>query len=231
MNLGDIMKNTIPANWQEVLYPFIQTNQFKETLKCIEQEYEEFTIYPPKEDVFNALNLVDYGQVKVCILGQDPYHGPNQANGLAFSVNLSEKIPPSLRNIYKELASDLDIPIASHGDLTAWAKQGVLLLNTVLTVRAGEANSHRQLGWEAFTDAIIEQLNSQKTPIVFILWGKNAQMKKKMIDESKHCIIESTHPSPLSAYRGFFGSKPFSKTNQQLQEWDMTPINWHLPEY
>ncbi|MBG9981980.1 uracil-DNA glycosylase [Aerococcaceae bacterium DSM 111020] len=223
------MQVNLPLSWQEILFQYFDTEQFQKTLNQVEDEYRHHTVYPAKHEIFNALNLVEYGEVKVCILGQDPYHGPNQANGLAFSVNPSQKIPPSLRNIFKELATDLNIPVPSHGDLTAWAKQGVLLLNTVLTVRAGQANSHRQLGWEAFTDEIIKQLNRQDKPIVFILWGKNAQSKKIMIDESKHRIIESPHPSPLSSYRGFFGSKPFSQTNQQLQEWGIKPIDWHLP--
>ncbi|MDN6691947.1 MAG: uracil-DNA glycosylase, partial [Enterococcus sp.] len=180
--------------------------------------------------IFEALELTPYDQVKVVILGQDPYHGADQAHGLSFSVQPGVKIPPSLRNIYQELQSDLGIPPVQHGNLVRWAEQGVLMLNTVLTVREGQAYSHRGKGWEQLTDAIIERLNEREKPIVFILWGKPAQEKIKMIDTTKHAIVKSVHPSPLSAHRGFFGSKPFSKANQFLEGWGEQPIDWQLPE-
>lgn len=180
--------------------------------------------------VYEALELTPYEEVKVVILGQDPYHGVNQAHGLSFSVQPGVKTPPSLVNIYKELKNDLGIEPVSHGNLVTWAKQGVLLLNTVLTVREGQAYSHRGKGWEQLTDAIIEKLNERDKPIVFILWGKPAQEKMKMIDKSRHIIITAPHPSPLSAHRGFFGSKPFSKTNDALLALGETPIDWQLPK-
>ena len=180
--------------------------------------------------IYEALELTPYEKVKVVILGQDPYHGVNQAHGLSFSVQPGVKIPPSLNNIYKELQSDLGISPVKHGNLVSWAKQGVLLLNTVLTVREGQAYSHRDKGWEILTDKIIEKLNEREKPIVFILWGKPAQEKMKMIDKSRHIILTSAHPSPLSAHRGFLGSKPFSKTNDALMALGETPIDWQLPE-
>lgn len=180
--------------------------------------------------VYEALELTPYEEVKVVILGQDPYHGVNQAHGLSFSVQPGVKTPPSLVNIYKELKNDLGIEPVSHGNLVTWAKQGVLLLNTVLTVREGQAYSHRGKGWEQLTDAIIEKLNERDKPIVFILWGKPAQEKMKMIDKSRHIIITAPHPSSLSAHRGFFGSKPFSKTNDALLALGETPIDWQLPK-
>lgn len=195
----------------------------------IEHEYQTKTIYPPQEQIFRALNLCDYDDVKVVILGQDPYHEPHQANGLAFSVTKDVPIPPSLQNIYKELYDDLGIIPPHHGDLTSWAKQGVLLLNNVLTVERGKANSHRGLGWETFTLNIVRYLNLREKPLVFILWGKNAIEKKKYID-SRHLVLTSPHPSPLSAYRGFFGSKPFSKTNQFLMKNGIEPIDWSIQD-
>ena len=180
--------------------------------------------------IFEALELTPYEKVKVVILGQDPYHGANQAHGLSFPVQPGVKIPPSLNNIYKELQSDLGIKPVNHGNLVSWAKQGVLLLNTVLTVREGQAYSHRGQGWERLTDTIIEKLNEREQPVVFILWGKPAQEKMKMIDKSKHIILTSSHPSPLSAHRGFLGSKPFSKTNDALLALGEQPIDWQLPE-
>ena len=187
-------------------------------------------IHPDMYHIYEALELTPYEEVKVVILGQDPYHGENQAHGLSFSVQPGVKIPPSLRNIYKELYDDLGIAPVQHGNLVSWAKQGVLLLNTVLTVREGQAYSHRGKGWERLTDTIIEKLNEREKPIVFILWGKPAQEKIKMIDKSRHIIITSPHPSPLSASRGFFGSKPFSKTNDALLALGEEPIDWQLPE-
>ncbi len=191
-------------------------------------EYSTKTVYPEKDDIFNALQYTDYDEVKVVILGQDPYHGPGQAHGLSFSVQPGVKIPPSLRNIFKELNEDLGCNIPDNGYLKKWADQGVLLLNTVLTVREGEANSHRGKGWEQFTDKVISLLNEREKPVIFILWGKPAQSKLKLIDESKHKIIKSAHPSPLSAKRGFFGSKPFSRVNKMLREQDDQEIDWQI---
>ena len=190
------------------------------------QEKQNYTIYPKGSDIFNAFNQTPFDNVKVVILGQDPYHGQNQAHGLSFSVQNGMPFPPSLQNIYKELVSDVGCSFPSTGDLTPWASQGVLLLNTVLTVRAGEAFSHRDKGWETFTDKIIKILNDQKEHVVFILWGAPAAKKQVLINTNKHRIVTSVHPSPLSAYRGFFGSKPFSITNEYLKGWGMSPIDW-----
>ncbi|MDT2756054.1 uracil-DNA glycosylase [Enterococcus asini] len=222
------MKEIIHNSWQQVLEKEFTKPYYLQLRKFLKNEYQTKTIYPDMYRIFTALELTPYEAVKVVILGQDPYHGPNQAHGLAFSVE-SGKIPPSLQNIYKEMNSDLGIPPANHGNLTHWAKQGVLLLNTVLTVRAGEANSHQGQGWEQFTDSIIQALNERKQPVVFILWGRPAQQKAKMIDKKKHIIIASAHPSPLSAYRGFFDSHPFSKTNAALAALGEKPIDWQLP--
>lgn len=205
-----------------------QKEYYQKLHQVIEKEYETKTIYPPKEQIFRALNLCDFDDVKVVILGQDPYHEPHQANGLAFSVTKDVRIPPSLMNIYKEIHDDLGLPIPNHGDLTYWAKQGVLLLNNVLTVERGKANSHKGLGWETFTLNIVRYLNEREKPLVFILWGKNAIEKKKYID-SRHLVLTSVHPSPLSAYRGFFGSRSFSKTNAFLIKNGMAPIDWGIP--
>lgn len=215
------------SSWAEVLGPVKKQKYFKELLSFIESERESGkTIYPPKEQVFAALGLTEFAQVKVVILGQDPYHGPNQANGLCFSVNPEQPLPPSLRNIYKELVSDIGCPQPVNGDLTSWAKQGVLLLNTVLTVEAARANSHKGRGWEVFTDEVIQALNRAAQPIIFLLWGSQAQAKSSLIKNPKHTILTAPHPSPLSAHRGFFGCKHFSKTNQILVENDQTPIKW-----
>lgn len=219
----------IQNDWQQILASEFQKPYYQQLQAFVKEEYQTQTIYPKKEKMLNALKQTPFNQVKVVILGQDPYHGPNQSHGLAFSVQSGVKIPPSLRNVFKELESDLGIPPATSGDLTAWAKQGVLLLNTVLTVRAGEAHSHRKKGWEQFTDAIITQLNARDQPVVFILWGRPAQQKAAMIDTDKHVMIQSVHPSPLSASRGFFGSKPFSKANTALISFGEKPINWQLP--
>ena len=194
------------------------------------EEYQQETIYLPQEDLFRALEWTPFDKVKVVILGQDPYHGPNQAHGLSFSVLPRNGVPPSLRNIYKELESDLGISPVSHGYLKKWAEEGVLLLNTVLTVRAGQANSHRGQGWEILTDDLIQALNEREERIVFILWGKPAQSKEKLIDQGRHSILTAPHPSPLSSYRGFFGSQPFSKTNELLLESGQSPIDWQLPK-
>jgi len=194
----------------------------------VDEEYQNFTIYPPKNEIFNSLNATSFDNVKVVILGQDPYHEPNQANGLAFSVKKGVRIPPSLVNIYKEAHTDVGINIPNHGDLSSWAKQGVLLLNNVLTVRAHKANSHKGFGWEQFTLNVVKYLNQREKPLVFILWGKNAQEKEQFIDTSKHLIIKSVHPSPLSANGGFFGSKPFSKANEFLKRHDIKAIDWQI---
>ncbi|XMB85503.1 uracil-DNA glycosylase [Mycoplasmatota bacterium WC44] len=201
---------------------------FKKLEDKINFEYENKNIYPKKTDIYNALELTPYEKVKVVILGQDPYHNPNQAHGLAFSVNHGVKIPPSLRNIYKELNSDLGVMIPDHGNLVDWANEGVLLLNTVLTVRENEPNSHKNLGWEDFTDNLIKLLNDRSEPLAFILWGNNAKSKKKFINNSNHFIVEGVHPSPLSASRGFFGSKPFSQVNEFLIKNNKKPVNWCL---
>ncbi|MEG0294367.1 uracil-DNA glycosylase [Enterococcus sp.] len=224
------MKPWSQYSWQRLLADEFEKEYFQDLFKFIDQEYEETTVYPPKELIFSAFEHTPYEEVKVVILGQDPYHGANQSHGLAFSVQKGVKIPPSLRNMYKELASDLNIPPASHGNLISWADQGVLLLNTVLTVREGQAYSHRKQGWEQFTDRVIEVLNAREEPIIFVLWGKPAQQKAAMIDTQKHVIIQSFHPSPLSASRGFFGSKPFSKVNDALKKLGKEPIDWQIPE-
>jgi len=201
---------------------------YRELKAFVDKEYETQTIYPPRGQILHALSFCDYDDIKCVILGQDPYHEAHQANGLAFSVSKGVKIPPSLVNIYKEAHDDVGIDIPEHGDLTSWAKQGVLLLNTVLTVRAGQANSHRGMGWEVFTDHIVRDMNAREKPLVFILWGAQAGKKRAMIDETKHLVITSPHPSPLSAYRGFFGSKPFSRCNAFLEAQGMGPIDWRI---
>ena len=220
------MKILIKNSWKDILKDEFEKDYFKKLETFINEEYATNTIYPPKEDIFNALNFTDYDDVKAVIIGQDPYHGPNQAHGLSFSVKDGVKLPPSLRNIYKEMSSDLNCSIPTTGYLKSWADQGVLLLNTVLTVRAGEANSHKRKGWEIFTDEIIKLLNNKEKSIVFILWGNNAISKKQLITNPNHYVIQSVHPSPLSASRGFFGSKPFSKCNNYLKQSNQTPIHW-----
>lgn len=219
-----ILKN----GWSKLLDDEFQKDYYLELRRFLRNEYRTKTTYPDMYDIFNALHYTDYRDVKVVILGQDPYHGPNQAHGLSFSVKPGVPAPPSLKNIYKELHSDLGCYIPNNGYLKKWADQGIMLLNTVLTVRAGEANSHKNLGWELFTDKIIRLLNNREDPIVFILWGSNAQTKLNIIDQSKHSIIKSVHPSPLSAHRGFFGSKPFSKTNKFLASIGKNPLDWQI---
>lgn len=214
--------------FKEIIEAEFEKEYYKTLHKFIENEYKQKVIFPPKEEIFNALNLCELESVKVVILGQDPYHGINQANGLAFSVKKGERIPPSLLNIYKELNKDLELPIPKHGDLTSWAKQGVLLLNNVLTVEEGKANSHKGYGWETFTLNIVKAINEREKPLVFILWGNNAIEKKQYIDTDKHLVLTSVHPSPLSASRGFFGSKPFSKANEFLVANAIEPINWEI---
>lgn len=196
----------------------------------LEEKQKGFTVYPKNGEIFNAFNHTDFDEVKVVILGQDPYHGQGQAHGLSFSVQKGVAIPPSLKNIYKELADEFpDFKIPSHGDLTSWADQGVLLLNATLTVRAHEAGSHQNKGWERFTDHVISVLSEKKKGIVFLLWGRYAQQKESLIDTKKHFVLKSAHPSPFSAHSGFFGSKPFSKTNQILEKEGKKPINWQIP--
>lgn len=213
--------------FKQIVEKEFQKDYYKQLHAYIENEYRQKTIYPPKQQIFRALNLCDYDDIKVVILGQDPYHEPHQANGLAFSVTKGVRIPPSLVNIYKELHDDLQIEIPNHGDLTSWAKQGVLLLNNVLTVERGKANSHRGLGWETFTLSIVRYLNLREKPLVFILWGRNAIEKKQYID-ARHLVLTSSHPSPLSAHRGFFGSKPFSKANEFLKQNGIEPVDWRI---
>ncbi|UJF35885.1 uracil-DNA glycosylase [Paenibacillus hexagrammi] len=216
-------------DWSEQLAEEFEKPYFQELRQFLVQEYHSQIIYPDKHDVFNALQLTGYSAVKVVILGQDPYHGAGQAHGLSFSVKPGVATPPSLLNMYKELQSDLGCNIPDNGYLVKWAEQGVLLLNTVLTVRADAANSHKGQGWETFTDQVIRCLNDREEPVVFVLWGSHAQAKQKWIDASKHRIMKSVHPSPLSAYRGFFGSKPFSKANAHLRELGREEIDWQIP--
>ncbi|MDM8212304.1 uracil-DNA glycosylase [Enterococcus hirae] len=224
------MKTILHNSWQNLLAEEFEKDYYKELHQFLAEEYQHHEVYPDMYHIYSALELTPYEKVKVVILGQDPYHGPHQATGLSFSVQPGVKIPPSLQNIYKELAADLGIPPAKHGYLKSWAEQGVLLLNTVLTVRAGMAYSHQGHGWEHLTDAIIQKLNERTEPIIFLLWGKSAQAKIPMIDTTRHIILKAPHPSPLSAHRGFFGSRPFSKINELLTALGQTPIDWRLPE-
>lgn len=218
----------ITNDWETYLQPEFAKPYYKTLYDKIDEEYKTTTVYPPAEDVFNAFAYTPVSKVKVVILGQDPYHEPGQAHGLSFSVKHGINIPPSLVNIYKELHDDLGCYIPNNGYLKKWADQGVLLLNTVLTVRAHEANSHKGLGWEEFTDAAIRALNTVDQPIVFILWGRPAQMKGTMLNNPNHLILKAPHPSPLSAYRGFFGSKPFSQANAFLEDHGVSPIDWQI---
>ena len=211
--------------WTEILAPIKNTEYFTELWKKVEERYETTKCFPPKNQIFRAIKLTPFDEVKVVIIGQDPYHNDNQANGLCFSVSDKVKAPPSLKNIFKELEADLGIKKTSN-ELEMWAKQGVLLLNATLTVRAHEANSHKDLGWGQFTDFIIKEISDKKENVVFVLWGAFAQKKAGLIDASKHFIIQSAHPSPFSVHKGFFGSHPFSKINQFLEEKGKEPINW-----
>lgn len=216
------------TTWKDVLAVEKDQNYFKQVMNFVADRRKHTTVYPPQKDVFNALKYTEYDQVKVVILGQDPYHGPNQAHGLSFSVQDGVALPPSLLNIFKELQNDLGIPISHTGNLTSWAKQGVLLLNTVLTVEAGLANSHKNQGWEQFTDNVIKRLNEREKRIIFVLWGRPAQAKASLITNPQHIILKAPHPSPLSAHRGFFGSRPFSQINQLLIESNQEPIAWNI---
>ena len=218
----------ITNDWLDAINGEFKKDYYRDLYLFIKKEYSTQVVYPAAEDIFNAFHLTPLSKVKVVIIGQDPYHNVNQAHGLCFSVKPEVEIPPSLVNIYKELQSDLGCYIPNNGYLVNWAELGVLLLYTVLSVRAHQAASHQGKGWEMFTDAIIKAVNEQDRPIVFILWGKPAQTKKKMLTNPKHLILEAPHPSPLSAYRGFFGSKPFSKTNDFLIAHGIEPIDWQI---
>ena len=219
----------LSGEWEAALKPEFRKPYYRELFQFINQEYQTTTVYPPAQDIFNAMHFTPLDQVKVVILGQDPYHEYNQAHGLSFSVPLDqEQIPPSLQNIYKELQTDLGCYIPNNGYLKKWADQGVLLLNTLLTVRAHAAFSHQGKGWEQFTDAIIREVNKQDRPIVYMLWGKPAQSKIPMLTNPKHLILKSPHPSPLSAYRGFFGNHHFSQCNEFLERNGVTPIDWQI---
>lgn len=224
--MGVILKN----DWADLLGNEFQEPYYIRLKHFLKQEYASHTVYPNMHDIFNALHYTSYADTKVVILGQDPYHGPGQAHGLSFSVKPGVPAPPSLQNMFKELQSDLGYPIPDNGCLVRWAEQGVLLLNTVLTVRAGEANSHKGKGWESFTDQVIRLLNEREEPVVFILWGSHAQKKMDLIKEKRHCILRSVHPSPLSSHRGFFGSRPYSRTNEFLQSIGRPPIDWQIPD-
>jgi len=219
----------IEASWKEVLKDEFKKPYFKQIADHIKTEKAQGkTIYPPGSQIFHAFEATPFDELKVVILGQDPYHGPRQAHGLSFSVQKGVPPPPSLINIFKELHDDVGVPIPNHGHLEKWAKQGVLLLNASLTVRAGEPMSHSRLGWEKFTNTVIEKVSDLKEHIVFVLWGRFAQEKQSLIDQKKHYIIKSAHPSPLSAKNGFFGSKPFSKINNYLVKHGIDPIDWAL---
>ncbi len=216
------------TDWNPILRAEFERPYWGELQSYVAAERATHTVYPPHDEVFRALHLTPYDEVRVMILGQDPYHGPGQANGLAFSVADGIDVPPSLRNIYTELESDLGIAPPGHGNLEAWARSGVLLLNATLTVRARAAASHQKQGWETFTDKVLEAVNAKKDRVVFILWGASARKKKALIDETVHVVLESPHPSPLSAYRGFFGSAPFSQANAALTEAGLNTVDWAL---
>lgn len=220
------MKVRIEKSWEKVLQEEFDKPYFEKLAEQVRQAYALHTIFPPAAKIFNAFNLTPFDKVKVVILGQDPYHGPGQAMGLSFSVPAGVPHPPSLQNIFREVADDLDLPIPISGDLTHWANQGVLLLNTTLTVEAHRANSHGNIGWHYFTDRVIQLISEKRQNVVFILWGSFAQNKVHLIDKSKHFILCAPHPSPLSAYRGFFGSRPFSQTNEYLIKNGIKPIEW-----
>ncbi|MCH2159883.1 MAG: uracil-DNA glycosylase [Oleiphilaceae bacterium] len=225
-----IKEEDLSASWKTIIGEQFTLPYMRELDSFLDSELAVGkTIYPPSDLLFSALNATDFEDVRVIILGQDPYHGPNQAHGLSFSVQPGVKIPPSLMNIYKELETDIGCPIPMHGYLQEWAEQGVLLLNAVLTVEQANANAHQGKGWEQFTDAIIRKLNDERENLVFILWGSYAQKKGQFIDTSKHCVLTSVHPSPLSAHRGFLGSQPFSKANRYLEENGVYQIDWNLP--
>lgn len=220
----------IGNEWDELLKGEFEKEYYLKLRKFLAYEYKHGTVYPDMYDIFNGLKYTSYSDVKAVILGQDPYHGKGQAHGLCFSVKKDVPQPPSLQNIFKELQADLGITPPSHGELTDWTRQGVMLLNTVLTVREGQANSHKNKGWEIFTDRVIELLNEREQPMVFLLWGANARAKTTLITNPRHLILTCAHPSPLSAYNGFFGCRHFSKTNEFLQSIGQTPIDWRISE-
>ena len=222
--------DSMETSWRPVLLAETEKPYWKDLQAFVREERRKGTVYPPDKEVFSALYLTPIEQVSVFILGQDPYHGPNQAHGLCFSVRRGVPAPPSLVNIFQELHADLGCALPSHGNLEHWAKQGVLLLNAVLTVRAGQANSHKDRGWETFTDAVIQTVNAKPERVVFVLWGAYARKKASLIDTSRHVIIQSAHPSPLSAHNGFFGSRPFSKINAALRAAGRPEIDWQIPE-
>ncbi len=219
---------TLGNDWDEILSAEFKKDYYQKLRRILAAEYQNHTVYPDMYDIFNALRYTPYRAVKAVIIGQDPYHEPGQAHGLSFSVKRGIPLPPSLQNIYKELEADLGIPPSADGDLTAWAKQGVLLLNATLTVRRGMANSHQTIGWQTFTDAVIRALDQAPEPLVFVLWGSFAKQKGALIRDHRHLILTSAHPSPLSAYRGFFGSRPFSAINRFLEQNGRSPIDWRL---
>jgi uracil-DNA glycosylase len=220
----------VTTDWNPLLRGEFDKPYWAELQRFVAAQRAKHTVHPPADKVFDALHLTSYAACRVVILGQDPYHGPNQAHGLCFSVQRGVQPPPSLQNIHKELHDDLGLPIPRHGNLEAWARQGVLLLNTTLTVRAGAAASHQGKGWETFTDEVLRVVSEKPTRVVFILWGASARKKKALIDTSRHAIIESAHPSPLSAHNGFFGSRPFSRANEALVAADLAPVDWSIPE-
>lgn len=218
------------TDWNPVLRGEFAKPYWQRLQQFVAEQRARYTVFPPEDQVFAALHLTPFAKTRVVILGQDPYHGPRQAHGLCFSVPRGVPIPPSLANVYTELQSDLGITPPSHGNLEAWARQGVLLLNTTLTVRAGQAASHFGKGWEVFTDEVLRTVNAKPERVVFILWGSNARKKKSLVDQSRHVVIESAHPSPLSAHNGFFGSRPFSRANAALAEAAQQPVDWAIPE-
>lgn len=224
-----MLADGLPEDWKQVLHDAIHAPSFKALETFVREERREHTVFPSEEDLFSAFRLTPYADVRVLLLGQDPYHGPGQAHGLAFSVQPGVPPPPSLVNMFKELQSDVGAPKPRDGSLIPWAKQGVLLLNTVLTVRQATPNSHAKHGWEHFTDAVIRAVSAKQYPVVFLLWGKPAQKKTALIDSKRHIVLEGVHPSPLSASKGFFGSKPFSTTNAALEKHGQHPIDWALP--
>ncbi|WP_181348400.1 uracil-DNA glycosylase [Thalassobacillus sp. CUG 92003] len=223
------MRNVLHNDWGPLLEDEFQKPYYQSLRHFLKQEYQSQTIYPDMYDIFNALHTTRFADTKVVIIGQDPYHNIDQAHGFSFSVKPGVDVPPSLRNIYKELAADVGMTPPAHGFLRHWAEQGVLLLNNVLTVRAHQAHSHQGMGWEHFTDQVIHLLNERQLPVVFMLWGRHAQKKAAAVDSTRHLVLKSPHPSPLSAHRGFFGSRPFSQANAFLEKAGMTPIDWQLP--